>query len=365
MGELSPGLLAAIGGLLGGIVLGFAARWGRFCTLGAIEDHVLGGTSTRLRMWGLAIAVAIAATHLLQLSGFVSLSESFYLARPTTFAATLLGSLVFGFGMAMVGTCGYGTLARIGGGDLKSIVTFLIMGITAYATMRGLGAYLRLPLETTADRLPSEAGFAGVIADPLNISSNLVALILASLIALFCLNKALRNRPRFILAAALVGLTIASGWFVTGYVAQDPFEPYPLESYTFSAPLGEALVYVMTMTGSSLKFGIGAVLGVVIGAFLTSLVQNHFRWEVCDDAREMRRQMFGGLLMGFGSVTAMGCTIGQGVSAASVLAFTAPVALIGIYAGAWLGLHWLVQGVTLTELAARMGLKSIAGDRDA
>ncbi|MEP4434581.1 MAG: YeeE/YedE thiosulfate transporter family protein, partial [Hyphomicrobiales bacterium] len=171
------------------------------------------------------------------------------------------------------------------------------------------------------------------------------AIALALLLAIFCLSSTtLRTNRKMMATAVLVGLAIAFGWIVTGIWAQDVFNPYPLESFTFSAPLGEAIVYVMTMTGASLKFGIGAVAGVVFGAAATTLVQKHFRWEVCDDAREMRRQMLGGVLMGFGGVTAFGCTIGQGLTAASALAFSAPVALVGIYAGAWIGLHVLVHG---------------------
>lgn len=345
MEELSPGTIAAMGGLLGGLVLGFAARWGRFCTLGAIEDATLAGNTARLRMWGLAIAVGIVATYGLHGSGAIDISQTFYIASPTTLLATLVGAFVFGLGMSFVGTCGYGTLARIGGGDLKSIVTFLVMGITAYATLRGAGAYLRLGLGSASDDSAGGAGFAFVLQSATGISATIFAFVLALLLAVFCLSSSsLRTNKKMLATAVLVGLTIAFGWVVTGVWASDVFNPYPLESFTFSAPLGEAIVYVMTMTGASLKFGIGAVAGVVLGAAATTLVQNHFRWEACDDAREMRRQMLGGVMMGFGGVTAFGCTIGQGLTAASALAFSAPVALIGIYAGAWIGLHALVHG---------------------
>jgi hypothetical protein len=137
---------------------------------------------------------------------------------------------------------------------------------------------------------------------------------------------------------------IVWGWIATGIIAADEFEPYRLESFTFSAPLGETLIYVMTMAGSALKFGIGATVGIIIGAALTSLAHGYFRWEACDDARELRRQMMGGMFMGVGGVTASGCIVGQGMAAFSTLAYSAPVALIGIFAGAWFGLHFLVHG---------------------
>lgn len=345
MEEISAGTIAAICGLAGGIVLGFAARWGRFCTLNAIESAALGGDFSGLRMWGLAIAVAIFGTYGLDHAGLIDISSSFYIARPTTLIATAVGGLLFGLGMALVGTCGYGTLARVGGGDLKSVVTFLVMGIAAYATLRGATAYIRVALFPQPEAPETPASFAHALAGLGGISLHIYAYAIATLILIATLYPSgFRAQYKKIVTGVLVGLIIVWGWIATGILAADEFDPYPLESYTFSAPLGETLIYVMTMSGASLKFGIGAVVGVVAGAAVTSLFQGHFRWEACDDAREMRRQILGGLLMGIGGVTALGCTVGQGISAASLLAFSTPVALGSIFLGAWLGLQYLICG---------------------
>jgi len=351
MDTLSPSMIAAFCGFAGGAVLGVTARWGRFCTLGAIEDASLGGNFDRLRMWGLAIAIAIAATFGLDAAGFINVADSFYLYAPTTLVATAVGGLTFGLGMAFVGTCGFGTLARIGGGDLKSIVTFLVMGISAYATMSGATAYIRVALFSHSSPVETSAGFAHLLARTLTVSPLVAALGISTIIALVCLKPgSIRSNRRYLVTAMMVGLTIAFGWFATGYLAADDFDPYPLESFRFSAPTGETIIYVMTMTGATVKFGTGAVFGVIFGAAVTSLAQGYFRWEACDDARELRRQIFGGFLMGFGGVTAVGCTVGQGLSAASTLAYTAPVALVAIFAGAWIGLHMLVHGSVLDPL---------------
>ncbi len=345
MVELSPGTIAAIGGLAGGMALGFAARWGRFCTLGAIEDACLGGSRGRLSAWGLAIAVAIAGTYALDQIGIIDVAGSFYLISPTTLLATAFGAFLFGLGMSLVGTCGYGTLARVGGGDLKSVVTFLVLGITAYATMNGLSAYLRVYLFGVPTELDQPAGIAHTAAAQLGGTVHIWAYLIAAAIAVAALtSRDLRRSPRFLMAGLIVGAAIVAGWFVTGYLANDPFDPHRLESFTFTGPPGDTLVYVMTATGASLQFGVGAVTGVILGATITTLAQRHFRWEACDDAREMRRQILGGALMGFGGVTAVGCTVGQGLSAASLLAFTAPIALAAMFCGAWLGLQILVYG---------------------
>jgi len=358
MEALNADTVAALCGFAGGLVLGFAARWGRFCTLKAIEDAMLGSDLSGLRMWGLAIAVAIAGTHALDHAGLIDISASFYVAAPTSLIGTVIGGLIFGLGMALVGTCGFGTLARMGGGDLKSVVTFLIMGISAYATLRGATAYLRVALFSGPEQRETPASFAASVASSADFSLHSAAYLIAALLLVACLSSRIfRGQHKKLFVGTLVGLAIVWGWFSTGVLAADPFDPHPLESYTFSAPLGETVIYAMTMSGSSLKFGIGAVLGVVSGAAITSLIQGHFRWEACDDAREMRRQILGGFLMGFGGVTALGCTVGQGLTAASVLAWSAPLALGSIFIGAWFGLNYLITGSVLEPVRGIFGLR--------
>lgn len=345
MEAMDPGLIAALGGLLGGIVLGIAARWGRFCTLSSIEAASFGGDFTGLQSWGLAIAVAILGTYGLDHAGLIAVSEIFYIASPTSILATIAGGGLFGLGMALVGTCGYGCLARMGGGDMKAFVVFLVMGIVAYATLRGFASYPRLGLFGAPQPLNEPASFPHSIAATTGVAAHWIAYAVAiALAGLLLASGRFRSSPRKIIVGLTVGLVIVWGWIATGILAADEFEPAPLESYTYSAPLGETLVYLMTMTGSSVDFGTGAVIGVVIGAFIAALALGQFRWEAADDAREMRRQIFGAALMGFGSVTALGCTIGQGLSAASTLAWSAPVALLSMFVGATFGLNWLIGG---------------------
>ena len=100
----------------------------------------------------------------------------------------------------------------------------------------------------------------------------------------------------------------------------------------------------MTMSSATLTFGVGGTIGVVVGAFIGAIARREFRWEGADDAREMRRHIVGAFLMGTGGVYAGGCTIGQGVSAASLLAISAPVVMLSIWCGAWLGLSFLMEG---------------------
>ena len=153
-----------------------------------------------------------------------------------------------------------------------------------------------------------------------------------------------------------MGLLVAAGWYVTGVLGADDFEPTPLRSLTFVAPVGEALVYLMTFSGSTINFGIASIAGVAIGSLFANAAKGSLRIEAFDGKRELIRHLCGATLMGFGGVTAMGCTIGQGMTGLSTLALSSIVALGAIFLGAYFGLRYLETGRfwrTLTAVVQR------------
>lgn len=347
--QLGEANLVALVGLLGGIALGLAARVGRFCTLGAIEDALYGGDDRRLRMWGIAIGVAIIGTH-----GAISIDQfdstgTAYLDRVWNPLGTIVGGLMFGYGMALSGNCGYGALARLGGGDLRSFVIVLVMGLSAYFVMSGPLAQARVwlfPVETQAS---APQGFTQLLST-LGISPLLTGLVAGGgLVALALSRSEMRASHSHIFWGAVVGLAIISGWMGTFWVGANGFEVEPIETHTFAAPIGDTIFYSMTASGNTLSFSVGSVVGVVIGAALGSYSKGHFRWEACEDPRELRRQLLGAAIMGPGAILAVGCSIGQGISAFSVLAFSAPVAFASIFAGAAFGLRQLITGFAPAE----------------
>ncbi len=351
--DIPTGVLVAAFGFAGGIGLGLAARIGRFCTLGAIEDAVFSGDLKRLRSWALAMAVAIIGTWALDAGGLIEIGRSFYLSNAINLPALIVGGLMFGIGMALVGTCGYGALARAGGGDMKSLVIVLVIGISAYMASGGLTAFARTAwLEPLAFGLPVEQSLGALTGHLTGLPLHHVAPVgIATALTFWCLrDRDFRTAPRPLLSGVAVGLMIVLGWFATGYFGDDPFDQQRLMSYTFVRPLGDTLIYLMTFTGATINFGIGATLGVVAGSAVGSLIKGEFRWEACDDARELKRQILGGFLMGTGGLLSLGCTVGQGLSAVSVLALSAPIVLASIFAGAWLGLMYLVEGSVMNAL---------------
>jgi uncharacterized membrane protein YedE/YeeE len=338
-------LVAAIG-LFGGILLGLAARLGRFCTLGAIEDLLYGGSSHRMRMWGLAIASAIIGSFSLIGLEVFDASLSFYLSIRWMPAASILGGLMFGYGMALSGNCGYGAIARLGGGDLRSFVIVLVMGVSTYVVLSGPLAPLRNLLfeqqDVTSDMVP---GLAHHLAALTQLPLAGIGICFGVLLLIICLWDAeFRRDYTSLFWSVVAGLAVVLGWAGTAYINAAGFEALPVVSHSFSAPLGETILWTMTGSLRPLSFAVGSITGVWLGAFIGSLIKGHFRWEACDDPRELRRQIFGAAIMGAGAVIAMGCTVGQGLSAFSLLSLSAPVTFVAIFAGAALGLRQLIEG---------------------
>ncbi|NNE79111.1 MAG: YeeE/YedE family protein [Silicimonas sp.] len=347
---LGDPLAIALIGAFGGLLLGLAARMGRFCSLGAIEDALYAGDGGRLRMWAFAIGIAVIATYGAAAIGIADIEESHYLALGWNPLASILGGLTFGYGMALAGNCGFGALARVGGGDFRSFVILLAMGLAAYATISGPLAALRVALFPVYPANGALPGLPQVLSQATGLSVLPLAMIVgAALMALALSAREFRRSARMVIWSAVVGFAIVSGWIGSTWVAATGFSAMPITSHTFAAPVGETMLYLMTASGRSLSFGVGSVAGVLAGAFIGSLIKGHFRWEACEDPRELRRQIFGAVLMGIGSVVAIGCTVGQGLSAFSVLALSAPVTAAAIFAGAALGLRQLITGFLPAE----------------
>ncbi|MDU8929064.1 YeeE/YedE family protein [Alisedimentitalea sp. MJ-SS2] len=344
-------ILVALIGLFGGMLLGLAARLGRFCTMGAVEDLLYGGSQIRMRMWVLAIGVAVTGTSLLTASGWLIPTDSIYLSIRWMPLASILGGLMFGYGMALAGNCGYGCIARLGGGDLRAFVIVLVMGVSAYFVLSGPLAGLRTMLfeqqDVTSDLPP---GIAHALSGVTGLGIGTIGLLIGLLIVLGALaSRDFLSKPKSIFWAVVVGIAVVSGWAGTAWVATEGFAAVPVVSHSFAAPVGETLLYSMTASVRAPSFAVGSILGVGLGAFAGSLIKGHFRWEACEDPRELRRQIMGAVLMGTGAVIAMGCTVGQAISAFSVLSFSAPVTFLAIVAGAALGLRQLIEGFLPAE----------------
>lgn len=342
MDTFSYGVWAALAGLIGGLVLGLSARLGDFCTLGALESAAYGGDQRRLRMWGIVLAVAIVGTFMGVQMGSINLMETFYHQIAWNPWASVAGGLIFGYGMALAGNCGFGALVRFGGGDLRSLVVVVVMGLFSFVTLSGPLAPLRVAIFDQGVATQPQ-GITATVEEVLGITPMITALVIAAGFVIWALAYGpLRRAPAKIAWGVVAGLSIVWSFWATNWLNTESFGEIQVEGLSFTAPVGRTLIYLMTSTAGGLNFSVGAVGGVMAGALAGSLWRGMFRWEACEDPRELGRQVGGAALMGIGGVIALGCSVGQGVSAFATLAWSAPVTLAAISAGALFGLRGLI-----------------------
>ncbi|MBV0891384.1 YeeE/YedE family protein [Paracoccus sp. Z118] len=322
-------------GLVLGAVFGAAAGTGRFCLLRGLKGLRPGGDLTALRAFALAMVVALLATQTLNLAGGTDLGAAMPLRASNPWPSMLTGGVIFGLGMVLANACGARALVLLGGGNLRSLLVLLCLGLAAQATLTGVLAPLRMAVQQmgspSTGSLPQLLASAG-LGFPLALSVAAPALLLG----LFAL-PLLRRSPLEAMMAAIVGLTVAGGWWIT-FATDDPFDPRPLTSISFVGPVGESLLWTMLATGRQLGFAVAVIGGTLAGAFAAAILTRSFRPESFGSPRQMLGATFGGVLMGFGGVLALGCSIGQGLSGFSTLSLGSLVALAGIVAGAAVGL---------------------------
>ena len=349
------------------LLLGAIMQRSNFCTMGALADIVNMGDWTRMRMWLCAIGVAVAGTQLLAWAGLVDLSKTMYTAPALTWLSYLIGGLMFGAGMVLASGCGSKTLLRIGGGSLKSVVVFCVLGLFAYMTLRGVFGVFRVAyLDPVALSLANGQDLPRVIAgqDAGLLATMRLVLGLGlglGLVAFAFVSREFRTTDSM-LGGLGIGLAIVAVWAISGYlgyVAEDPnsleekfvgTNSGRLESLSFVAPVAYTLELLMLWSDKSrvLTLGIAAVLGLIAGSFVHALTSRQFRWEGFRGTEDTANHLVGAALMGVGGVTAMGCTVGQGLSGMSTLAIGSFMSLGAIMAGGYLALRyqmWRVEAM--------------------
>lgn len=347
------------------IGLGWVIQRSHFCTMGAISDWLLMRDDTRLRQWALALVVGVLGFAGLSFLGWLSPMQTIYAVPRFPWLSYLLGGAVFGVGMVLASGCPTKNLVRLGGGSLKALVVLLVMGMTALATLRGAPGLLRVrlidPLTAGADSGP----FIGQwLAAATGWTAPAAMLALAVAVSLLLLIWVFRDRAfghaYNLLAGLGVGLSLLAAWGISGVVGFVPEHPETLESVflatgsgrmeglSFTGPVAQWLDAFLYSAdgGKRATFGMALVPGVVLGAALAAITQRNFRWEGFTRTSDLARHLAGGACMGFGGVSAMGCTFGQGLTGLSTLNWGSLVAVAAMVASAWLTLRvqwWLAE----------------------
>ncbi|KJC33392.1 YeeE/YedE family protein [Bradyrhizobium sp. LTSP857] len=339
--------LVIFAGLIIGLVYGAVGLLSGFCLMSSMRGFLAKGDSRLVRTYALAIAVAIFASQFLAGNAMVDLGKSIYLQQTFSTPVLFLGGVLFGYGMVLSNGCGSRALVLLGCGNLRSFVVVIVLAIAAQMTLKGLIAPARIALvqasQTTvsANSLPTllaTLGSGEAVSRALASAAIVIALILFAFA-----HPAFRRSPGQIAAGVIVGLLVASGWFVTGYLGADDFNPVPVTSLTFIAPIADALQYAMLSTGLTLNFGVATVAGVFAGSLVTALATGRFHLEGYSSPRHMLRSAGGAALMGIGGAMAFGCSIGQGLTGVSTLALGSFIAVAGILIGTAAGLRGVLR----------------------
>lgn len=359
------------------IIFGVIANKTNFCTMGAVSDMVNIGDYSRFRAWLLAIAVSLLGVTILEYLGMANVTDAFPPYRGTSliYIENILGGLMFGIGMTFGSGCGNKTLVRVGGGNIKSILVFIIIAIIAY--------YMTTPFPDSDKTLYSVLFYDWVNPLAISLDSNqdigaitanmmgsedsstlrLIAGIIVALGLLIYIFKAadFRSSKDNILGGAVLGLIILSAWYIssnitinaddTNYSLSEYFSEWDMlaeddtgkpatgrtlspQSFTFVNPIGQTYGYVKDRFDPALlTFGLVSVFGVILGSLIWSLVSRSFRIEWFVDFRDFLNHSIGGILMGFGGVLGLGCTIGQGITGMSTLAVGSILTFISIIFG--------------------------------
>ncbi len=329
-----------VAGLVLGLVFGAVGQQTGFCLLRGLKNRWVEGDGRKLRAFALAMAVAVLGTQSLAVLAPIELGASVYPQRTLSLLVPI-GGVLFGLGMVMANGCGARSLVLLGTGNLRSLVVLLCLGVAAYMTLSGVLANGRLAVESLVQvRLSAGTWWQWLAALGLDAQAArwLVTVVVVVLLASYALtSSSFRRSGRDLAGGLLVGLLIPAGWWITGVLGDDIFDPVRLASLTFVAPIGDSLQYLMISTGISLTFPVALVAGVIAGSFVLALLTGGLRWQGFESPGHIRRSVLGGVLMGIGGVMALGCSIGQGLTGFSTLAISAWLALGGIVGGAWLG----------------------------
>ena len=305
-----------------------------------------------MRMWLLAIAVAIIGANALWGSGQIDLSKSIYVSTSLIWLSHIVGGALFGFGMTLASGCGSRSLIRLGSGNLKSLVVVVFLALAAYMTLRGVLAVVRVNVFDvarvvlpSAQDLPSLLATSGIAITTARWTVS--AIVAAALLIFIFKDRDFRDTTEYVVGGLVVGAVIVGGWYVSahiGHLAEDPNTLQEAfiatnsgrpESFSFVAPTAYPLELLTFWTDKSqtVTFGIAGVVGMIVGATAMSLVTRSFRWEGFAGTEDLVNHIVGGVMMGFGGVMALGCTIGQGLTGISTLAIGSLLTFLAIVGG--------------------------------
>ena len=347
-------------GFLLGFVFGFACQRSRFCFLGIISDVYIYRNLNRLSLYLFTLLAAVIGVQLLAGFGFINPADSAYMNISDKTISSMSGGLLFGIGMTFCSGCTTSTLIKFGEGNIKSLIILILSGIAAISTMRGSLGSIRIHLfEDNFLAKKINNFFQYKVSFGIDIEWLWPILLLTCLT--FLLFKQIKNLEirKNAIWGIIIGVCIVGAWFVSGnigFLAEHPDtleSKYILtnsgkpESFSFIGPLAYSLEFFLYQSDSSkfISFGIIVLFGLLLGSYLSARLQKRFKIEFFTTKNDIIYCVLGSTLMGFGGVTASGCTLGHGLSGLSLGSLDSIIVVSSIAIGAVLGIRHMENKV--------------------
>jgi uncharacterized protein len=328
------------GGLIG-LLFGFFAHRSRFCLRSAVIEFSRGTREGKLTVWLFSFATAVLLTQLFVLAGWLDVSDARQLSARGSLSGAALGGAMFGMGMILARGCSSRLLVLAAQGNLRALLSGLVFAVTAQAALTGMLS-------------PWRSAMAGWWTVDGGAARDLIALtgighvggaLFGGLWLVAALVWARRQGVQFWgwFGAIGVGAMVAAAWLLTYQQSRLAFDSViPIQALSFTGPSADMLMLALSPPGQPLKFDLGLVPGVFIGAFLSALLWRELKLEGFQGGQAMRRYIAGAMLMGFGGMLAGGCAVGAGVSGAAVFTVTSWVTLAAIWVAAS-ATDWLID----------------------
>lgn len=352
--------------LIVSIVFGAFAQVGQFCLLGGLRAYFKKQSSHRLLAYFVAVTVALLASSLIEYMQWIDLSTTKPPYRSAQFAygRYILGGLIFGVGMVLSSGCGMRNLIKVGQGSFQALIIVAVMALSAYA-MINLSVYsdFFLPIVKPLAVEFKQAGSQDmaslmVKAQHTELTRVLIAAGLFITVSIISLRNKTFRQKRYVLSAIGIGLIIAIGFYITGSefgqllieeaeFMDEPARGLATQSFSFAAPMADSIYALWYRESISvITFGVVAVIGLPIGAFIASLFRKEFKPSGIISIKSLTTNIIGAVLVGIGSVLAMGCTIGHGLTGISTFSLGSFVALASIILSALFTMKFTINLAT-------------------
>ena len=327
--SFGDGWVVTLGGMLIGLAFGACAQQSRFCMRAAVIESATGQIGERFTIWFIAFSTAVLATQLLIFNGTLDVSEARQISATGSISGAVIGGAIFGAGMILARGCSSRILILSATGNLRALVTGLVLTVVAQASLRGILSPARQELTElwtvpggSARDLLSALGLGGQAGLLIAVAGFLMAMAIA----------ARRILPRCGWIGGLsVGIVAALAWTFTYTLSQVTFDPTPVKGISFVGPSADTLMGLINKPDLPLSFDLGLIPGVFVGSMVACIIAGEFKLQGFDGGPNMIRYLTGATLMGFGGMLAGGCTVGAALTGSSVFSLTAWIAMASMW----------------------------------